>query len=171
MAALRDTWEATSFALEARQANPACVAQEAAGLATRAPPAWRLTYAPAPTPDALLARPPGAKPRVAVLREEGTNGDREMAAVLLLAFVFVTPFSPRWLVTKGRVDEARAGAPIPEGECRWTELEIEFLATVPHEARDRAAGELSAWFAAQPGVTVGGESKVDRAARLLSISL
>jgi phosphoribosylformylglycinamidine synthase len=85
MAALRDTWEATSFALEARQANPACVAQEAAGLATRAPPAWRLTYAPAPTPDALLARPPGAKPRVAVLREEGTNGDREMAAVLLLA--------------------------------------------------------------------------------------
>jgi sugar porter (SP) family MFS transporter len=31
-----------------------------------------------------------------------------IAAVLLLAFVFVTPFSPRWLVTKGRVDEARA---------------------------------------------------------------
>ncbi len=69
------------------------------------------------------------------------------------------------------VDEVRAGAPIPEGECRWTELEIEFLATVSLEARDRAASELTAWFAVQPGVTVGGESKVDRAARLLSISL
>lgn len=69
------------------------------------------------------------------------------------------------------VDEVRAGAPIPEGECRWTELEIEFLATVSLEARDRAASELSAWFTTEPGVTLGGESKVDRAARLLSISL
>ncbi len=69
------------------------------------------------------------------------------------------------------VDEVRAGAPIPEGDRRWTELEIEFLATVSLEARDRAASELSAWFAAQPGIEVGGESKVDRAARLLSISL
>jgi inorganic triphosphatase YgiF len=69
------------------------------------------------------------------------------------------------------VDEVRAGAPTPEGERRWTELEIEFLTTVLPEARDRAASELTAWFAVQPGVTVGGESKVDRAARLLSISL
>jgi inorganic triphosphatase YgiF len=69
------------------------------------------------------------------------------------------------------VDEVRAGAPTPEGERRWTELEIEFLTTVPPGARDRAASELTAWFATQPGVTVGGESKVDRAARLLSISL
>ena len=69
------------------------------------------------------------------------------------------------------VDEVRAGAPTPEGEHRWTELEMEFLTTVPPEARDRAASELSAWLLTQPGVTVGGESKVDRAARLLSISL
>jgi inorganic triphosphatase YgiF len=69
------------------------------------------------------------------------------------------------------VDEVCAGSPTPEGERRWTELEIEFLTTVPPEARDRAASELTAWFATQPGVTVGGESKVDRAARLLSISL
>ena len=69
------------------------------------------------------------------------------------------------------LDEVRAVAPTPEGERRWTELEIEFLATVPPEARDRATRELTAWFAAQPGVTVGGESKVERAARLLSISI
>jgi inorganic triphosphatase YgiF len=69
------------------------------------------------------------------------------------------------------LDEVRAVAPTPEGERRWTELEIEFLNTATPEARDRATRELTAWFAAQPGVTVGGESKVERAARLLSISL
>ena len=30
-----------------------------------------------------------------------------VAALLLLAFVFITPFSPRWLVSKGRSVEAR----------------------------------------------------------------
>jgi hypothetical protein len=69
------------------------------------------------------------------------------------------------------VDEVRASAPTPPTEHRWTELEIEFLATIPSEIRDRAIDELSAWIAAQPGVTVGGESKVSRAARLLSLSI
>jgi inorganic triphosphatase YgiF len=69
------------------------------------------------------------------------------------------------------VDEVRAGAPTPAAEHRWTELEIEFLSTVSSEARDRASRELSAWFASQPGIAVGGEAKVVRAARLLSISL
>lgn len=67
------------------------------------------------------------------------------------------------------LDEVRAVAPTPEGERRWTELEIEFLNTATPEVRDRATRELTAWIAAQPGVTVGGESKVERAARLLSI--
>jgi hypothetical protein len=69
------------------------------------------------------------------------------------------------------VDEVRASAPTPPTEHRWTELEIEFLATIPSEIRDRATDELGAWIAAQPGVTVGGESKVGRAARLLSLSI
>ena len=69
------------------------------------------------------------------------------------------------------LDEVRAVAPTPEGERRWTELEIEFLNTATPEARDRATRELTAWLAVQPGVTVGGESKVERAARLLSISI
>lgn len=30
-----------------------------------------------------------------------------VAGLLLLSFIFITPFSPRWLVTKGRVEEAR----------------------------------------------------------------
>ena len=69
------------------------------------------------------------------------------------------------------VDEVRAGAPTPAAEHRWTELEIEFLSSLASEARDRASSELSAWFASQPGVTVGGEAKVVRAAQLLSIAL
>ena len=69
------------------------------------------------------------------------------------------------------VDEVRAMAPTPDGEHRWTELEIEFLDSTPAEIRERAIGELSAWFADQPGVGVGGESKVEHAARLLSISI
>jgi len=69
------------------------------------------------------------------------------------------------------VDEVRAGAPTPAAEHRWTELEIEFLSTLSPAARDRASSELGAWLAAQPGVTVGGEAKVVRAARLLSIAL
>ena len=69
------------------------------------------------------------------------------------------------------VDEVRASAPTPPTEHRWTELEIEFLTTSPSEIRDRATDELGAWIAAQPGVTVGGESKVGRAARLLSLSI
>ena len=69
------------------------------------------------------------------------------------------------------IDEVRAEAPTLAGEQRWNELEIEFLPTVATEICDRVAGELSAWLMSQPGVSVGGEAKVDRAGRLLSISL
>ncbi len=86
LAALRDAWEATSFELEKRQCHPACVAQEQAGLAARgAEPLWPLTFTPAPTPPALLGAAADAKPRVAVLRQEGSNGDREMSAALFEA--------------------------------------------------------------------------------------
>ena len=82
MAPLRDVWEATSFALEKLQCAPACVAEEQGGMKDRFAPAYSLTFAPSPTPPALLCRPPSAKPRVAVVRQEGTNGDREMTAAL-----------------------------------------------------------------------------------------
>ena len=85
LAALRDVWEATSYELEKLQTNPACVAQEQASLATREAPAWSLSFAPAPTPLTLLQAPADAKPRVAVLRQEGSNGDREMTAALFEA--------------------------------------------------------------------------------------
>jgi phosphoribosylformylglycinamidine (FGAM) synthase-like amidotransferase family enzyme len=80
LGALRDAWEASSFELEKLQANPICVAQEQAGLSSRHAPNWRLSFTPSPT-----VPPSGIRARVAVLRQEGSNGDREMAAALYAA--------------------------------------------------------------------------------------
>lgn len=82
MAVLRDVWESTSFALEALQCNPACVASEQQLMKTRKRPAYRLTFDPIATARERILREPSSKPRVAVLREEGSNGDREMTAAL-----------------------------------------------------------------------------------------
>jgi len=82
MTSLRDLWEATSFRLERRQRNPDCVAQEEEGLKNRTAPMWELTFAPEPTADP----PVGAKKhKVAVLRQEGSNGDREMISAFMAA--------------------------------------------------------------------------------------
>eukprot|EP00326_Haptolina_ericina_P037336 CAMPEP_0181236458 /NCGR_PEP_ID=MMETSP1096-20121128/38191_1 /TAXON_ID=156174 ORGANISM="Chrysochromulina ericina, Strain CCMP281" /NCGR_SAMPLE_ID=MMETSP1096 /ASSEMBLY_ACC=CAM_ASM_000453 /LENGTH=887 /DNA_ID=CAMNT_0023331649 /DNA_START=70 /DNA_END=2734 /DNA_ORIENTATION=- len=77
MSDLRDVWEATGAELEKLQAAVGCVSQERAGLSSRTPPAWTLSFAPKPT--VVPVRPRSC---VAVLRQEGSNGDREMAAAL-----------------------------------------------------------------------------------------
>ncbi|XP_032832973.1 phosphoribosylformylglycinamidine synthase [Petromyzon marinus] len=84
LGALRDVWEATGFALEELQANPACVRQEREGLSRRVAPPYRLTFDPSVSPSVpeSLAL---ARPLVATVREEGSNGDREMAAALHMA--------------------------------------------------------------------------------------
>ena len=84
-AELRDKWEATSFILEKRQRNPECVVQEEEGLKHRKAPAWSLTYEPTPTPASLLDAPVSSKHKVAILRQEGSNGDREMIAAFIAA--------------------------------------------------------------------------------------
>jgi len=80
---LRDLWEATSFQLERRQADPACVEQEEAGLSRRTAPPYSLVFVPEATSPAILER--SNKIPVAILREEGSNGDREMAAAFWAA--------------------------------------------------------------------------------------
>jgi len=80
---LRDLWEATSFRLELEQADPECVAAERDGLRHRTAPAYHLSFTPQPTEPEIMARSP--KIPVAILREEGSNGDREMAAAFLAA--------------------------------------------------------------------------------------
>ncbi|MGO9974863.1 MAG: phosphoribosylformylglycinamidine synthase [Solirubrobacteraceae bacterium] len=78
---LRFAWEETALRIDALQANPACAAAEEHLLhepLQHTP--WRLTFTPAATPAALLGSPDA--PAVCVLREEGSNGDREMRACL-----------------------------------------------------------------------------------------
>jgi phosphoribosylformylglycinamidine synthase len=77
---LRQWWEATSTELELLQANPETVRQEAASFTEGKGPSYRLSFTPKRS-DVIA----GDKPRVAILREEGTNGDREMAAACVAA--------------------------------------------------------------------------------------
>ncbi|MBT3606101.1 MAG: phosphoribosylformylglycinamidine synthase [Candidatus Latescibacteria bacterium] len=91
MTDLRDTWEATSFQLERRQTNLECVVQEESGLAKRSAPPYTLSFTPTPTPEAILEAT--EKPKVAIIREEGSNGDREMTSAF-----FAAGFEP-WDVT------------------------------------------------------------------------
>lgn len=103
---LRCWWEATSAKIEELQMNSACAREEYSGHhdllpSTESAPSYRLTFIPADTlPEVLEAQ---VKPLVAVLREEGTNGDREMQAACAAA-----GFAP-WDVTmsdllEGRID-------------------------------------------------------------------
>ena len=82
-ASLRDMWEATSFSLEKLQRLEACVEAEQEGLKHRKTPAWKLSFTPSRTSEDLLNNP--SKPKVAIIREEGSNGDREMSAMVLAA--------------------------------------------------------------------------------------
>jgi phosphoribosylformylglycinamidine synthase len=69
--------------LDRLQADPDCVRQEREGLRHRAAPPFKLTFKPTPTAPAVLARE--RKPQVAIIREEGSNSDRELAAAFHLA--------------------------------------------------------------------------------------
>lgn len=83
MRQLRDTWEATSFQLERLQADPAHVKQEEQGLKERHEPPLNLSFTPLATAPAILKTP--SKPTVAILREEGSNSDREMTSAFHMA--------------------------------------------------------------------------------------
>ena len=70
-------WQETSFHMQSRRDNPVCAREE-----------WDALLDPDPglqpllrfDPQALPAVNRGARPRVAILREQGVNGHREMAA-------------------------------------------------------------------------------------------
>lgn len=83
MTVLRDLWESTSFQLEKRQRNPECVAQEESGLKHRTAPQWTLTYTPEATDESIMRS--DNKHKVAIIRQEGSNGDREMLSAFLAA--------------------------------------------------------------------------------------
>ncbi len=101
MRTLRDLWEATSFELDRRQADPSRVAEEAGGLAHRCAPSYALTFTPEPTPPGVVAG--SGRIPVAILREEGSNGDREMASAF-----YAGGFEP-WDVTMSDLLAGRIG--------------------------------------------------------------
>lgn len=77
---LRDMWEDTSFQLEKLQRLASCVDSEREGLKNRREPAWNLSFTPRADDKYLTV---SSKPKVAILREEGSNGDREMSAAFI----------------------------------------------------------------------------------------
>jgi phosphoribosylformylglycinamidine synthase len=80
---LRDLWESTSFEIDLLQANPDRVAEERSGLRHRTGPAYSVSFTVEPTAREILES--ARKPRVAIVREEGSNGDREMASAFFAA--------------------------------------------------------------------------------------
>ncbi|MBS1111889.1 MAG: purL, partial [Nitrospirae bacterium] len=83
MISLRGIWEETSYQLEKIQINPECAEEERKNNLDRKGPDYILNFEPARTPAALLER--AVKPKVAVIREEGSNSDREMSSAFYQA--------------------------------------------------------------------------------------
>ena len=72
---LRPWWEATSTRLELEQANPTTVQQESETHKDPQAISYHLTFVPEATRPEIFD---GYRSKVAILREEGTNGEREM---------------------------------------------------------------------------------------------
>ncbi|CAK8722046.1 MAG: phosphoribosylformylglycinamidine synthase [Candidatus Electronema aureum] len=83
MRVLRQEWEETSYQLERLQVNPACAEAERQSIYDRIAPAYHLPFTPQPTLKALLTA--ASKPKVAILRDEGSNSDREMSSAFYAA--------------------------------------------------------------------------------------
>ncbi len=85
---LRSWWENTSFEIEKLQMNPECAMEEYVGYSEffpirNAAGSYALSFTPKETLSEILNAE--KKPRVGILREEGTNGDREMQAACFAA--------------------------------------------------------------------------------------
>lgn len=85
MVKLRELWNETSYQLELLQANNECIEQEKKSLKNRKGLQYHINFEISPTPDSILSLKIDHKPRVAIIREEGSNGDREMASAFYLA--------------------------------------------------------------------------------------
>ncbi len=103
---LRSWWEATSAKIELLQTDPECAAAEYKGQQTfwmnsDRMLSYRLSFTPRETcPEVLNCYP---NPNVAILREEGTNGDREMQAACRAAGL------DPWDITISDLLEGRVG--------------------------------------------------------------
>ncbi len=83
MRVLKDRWEETSYHLDRLQADPDCVDEERKVNFDRKGPQYALTFTPKKTAPRLIES--NNKPKVAIIREEGSNGDREMTSAFYQA--------------------------------------------------------------------------------------
>ncbi|MDP2166945.1 MAG: phosphoribosylformylglycinamidine synthase [Thermodesulfovibrionales bacterium] len=81
MPSLREIWEDTGHRLERLQANPECADEEKENIRERTGPKYILSFTPEGPSEGAVAAPP----KVAIIREEGSNGDREMASAFHMA--------------------------------------------------------------------------------------
>ncbi|RVE47091.1 hypothetical protein evm_008275 [Chilo suppressalis] len=102
-------WEETSYQLECLQANSTCIQQEWKGLEKRKGATYKVTF----DPSAAMLKTKST--RVAVLREEGTNGDREMIATLMMANFDVYDVTMSDLQSKKITLDAFQGLVFPGG--------------------------------------------------------
>ncbi len=81
VSALHQVWSETTHRMQGLRDHPECADQEYARIADRTDPGltWALTFDPAQDIAAPLIAT-GARPPVAILREQGVNGQVEMAA-------------------------------------------------------------------------------------------
>jgi phosphoribosylformylglycinamidine synthase len=83
MPVLRDIWEETSSQLDLLQRNPENIREERRNIYDRAGPSFIIPFRPTQTSEEDFCKV--HKPQVAIIREEGSNGDREMASAFFLA--------------------------------------------------------------------------------------
>ena len=97
---LRRCWSETTYRMQALRDNPVCAREEYDNGLDEADPglSFRLTF----DPDQKLPKPV-AKPKMAILREQGVNGHIEMAAAFALAGFDCTDVHMSDLI-EGRVD-------------------------------------------------------------------
>ncbi len=82
MRVLRSIWEETSHRIEKLQANPVCASEEKKNIYDRPGPSYKVSFRPGTAPPVLVKK---RKHRVAIIREEGSNSDREMSSAFYQA--------------------------------------------------------------------------------------
>lgn len=80
LATLLGSWSSNTFQMQYARDNPECAEQELAGIVNLNDPGLHLTTTFEPTTQTRAPTVMTARPRIAVLREQGVNGHVEMAA-------------------------------------------------------------------------------------------
>lgn len=97
---LRQVWEETSYRLNRLQKDVKSAEEENKNIYSRIIPKYKLSFKPMPANRRIIEKE--NKPKVAIIREEGSNGDREMASAF-----FQAGFEP-WDITMTDLLEEKA---------------------------------------------------------------